>query len=416
MEQFEVEEPLNTKKEQKKGSNHKTLLIGLFCIFGLVCFYLALTQKSFINYTSNKSNDTKKYSVVIGDIGGTNVRLSLLRMSKDPNVPYEKLRKDKVSTKDYPSLEELFKKYLSKIRKEDYPLYAVIGIAGPIKNNEVYHLENIPHWPSANGDDFAKKFNIKKFLFLNDFTCNGYGIQAKLKLGEDYVVINDEPPQKGGSRVVMGPGTGLGMGYLVKDPNSEYFTIGGSEGGHQDFAPKTKQYFEMREFFINYLHTDGLSNERVLSGPGLIPMYKFFLSQNKNEKRDKELGDKIDKHTNSTNSKSANKLNMEIVQKGLNGKCALSKKVLETFVEIFGEVAGDVALFALPTDGLYLVGGMSIALESIIKGTNIFMDHFLNKDNFEYLLKTFPVYLVKNGDLGILGARECARRLIVKNE
>ncbi|MBQ2082982.1 MAG: glucokinase, partial [Lachnospiraceae bacterium] len=35
-----------------------------------------------------------------------------------------------------------------------------------------------------------------------------------------------------------GPGTGLGMGYLLKDEESEFYTIGSSEGGHQDYTAK----------------------------------------------------------------------------------------------------------------------------------------------------------------------------------
>ena len=44
------------------------------------------------------------------------------------------------------------------------------------------------------------------------------------------------------------------------------------------------------------------------------------------------------------------------------------------------------------------------------------MKNFVNKDNCQYLLEKFPVYLVKNGEIGILGSAECARRLIEKNE
>ena len=416
MEQFEVEEPLNRKSEKKsnnKGSILKSLSLGIFCFCALVCFYLVLNQTSLVDNATTKVSADKKYPVIIGDIGGTHVRLSLIKMSKDPDAPREIIRKDDLSPKDFSSLELLFKKYLSKIDKENYPLYAVIGVPGPIKNNQILHLQNIPHWPSANGDQFAKTFNMKKFVFLNDFTCNGYGIQTKLKLGEDYVIINDVQPQKDGAKAIIGPGTGLGVGFLVKEPGDEYFTIGASEGGHQDFTPKNKKYYEMREFFINLLHTDGLSIERMLSGQALIPMYKYYLSKNKNEKRDKELGDKIDKYNNFSDTKAGNLLNLELTQKGVSGKCPLSRKVLETFVEIFGEFAGDVSLFTLPTDGLYLVGGLSIALESLIKGTNIFMDHFLNKDNFAFLLKTMPVYLVKNGNLGMIGSAECARRMLL---
>ena len=337
-------------------------------------------------------------------------------MSKDIDIAPVTLKKDKLSPNDFKSLEELFEKYLSTVDENEYPLYAVIGIPGPVKGNEILHIQNIPHWPKANGDELAKKFKIKKFVFLNDFTCNGYGVQTKLKLGKDYIIVNDVKPQSGGSKTIIGPGTGLGMGYLVKETGNEYFTIGASEGGHQDFTPKEKKYFELREFMIKLLKLEGLSIERVLSGQALIPMYKFLLQYEKGVKRDKELGEKIDKFTDFTQSKLINEINIELTQKGINGKCELSKKVLELFVEIFGEVAGDVALFTLPTDGLYLVGGMSIALESIIMGSNIFMDHFINKDSFAFLLKTFPVYLIKNDDLGMLGAAECARRFLTDEE
>ena len=70
-------------------------------------------------------------------------------------------------------------KYISKYKNtENYPLYAVIGLPGVIKNNELIACANISHWPKANGDEYAKKFGIKKFIFINDFACNAYGIQT----------------------------------------------------------------------------------------------------------------------------------------------------------------------------------------------------------------------------------------------
>ncbi len=73
-------------------------------------------------------------------------------------------------------------------------------------------------------------------------------------------------------------------------------------------------------------------------------------------------------------------------------------------------------MLTCPTGGLYLVGGISKAFAPLISGSNIFMDHYLNKDNFAFLLKTFPVYLVKNSNIGMIGAAECARRLLLKEK
>ena len=153
-----------------------------------------------------------------------------------------------------------------------------------------------------------------------------------------------------------------------------------------------------------------------MSGQGLIPMYKYLLEQEKDIKRDLDLGNKIDAIKDMKNLLEIDQLNIEIVNKGVKDECPLCKKVLELFIEIFGEISGDMALYCLPTCGMYLVGGLSFALKDMIKNTDIFMKHFINKDNFKYLMEKFPVYLVKNGELGLLGSTECARRLIEKNE
>ena len=357
-----------------------------------------------------------RYPVLIADIGGTNVRLSLLNMSKDKSVAPEQIDSTKLSPAKFPSLQELLKEYLSKVKPENYPLYAVFGIPGPVKNNEVMGITNIPHWPKFSGEEMAKLFNIKKFVLLNDFTCNGYGVQTDLKLNEDYIPLNDVTPQEDGPKLIVGPGTGLGMGYLVKEEFNQFYTIGASEGGHQDYTAKTQENFALREYFKKTLGNDELSIERVLSGQGLIIIYKFLKSQGSTAKRDKDLEAKIDKFNDSPASPAANEINIELVSKGLKGECELSKNTLEFFIGVFGDVAGDVSLFSLPTGGLYLVGGLSVVLEPLITGTSIFMDHYLNKDNFAFLLKTFPVFLVKNGNIGMLGAAECARRLLLEEK
>ena len=140
------------------------------------------------------------YSVLVGDVGGTNIRLNIRRISKDINVPHNVINRSKLPSQKYPSLEAAIEEYLSAYKNtENYPLYAVIGLPGPIKNNEILRFSNILHWPNANGDEYAKKFGIKQFIFLNDFTCNAYGIQTNLKKDEDYIVINDVPVEEGGN-------------------------------------------------------------------------------------------------------------------------------------------------------------------------------------------------------------------------
>ena len=361
--------------------------------------------------------EQKYYSVLVGDVGGTNVRLNIRRISKDPKVPHIVINRGKLSTQKYPSLEAALEEYLSTYKNtENYPLYAVIGLPGPIKNNVLLKCANITHWPLVNGDELAKKFGIKQFILLNDFTCNAYGVQTNLKLDEDYIVINDVPIEEGGVKGIIGPGSGLGNAFLIKSPENKFYTIGSCEGGHMDFFSKNKKHFELAEFTKKFLGQELICIERICSGQGLIPMYKFLLEQEKDIKRDMDLGKKIDEVKDMKDLINVDNLNIEIVNKGLKDECPLCKKVLELFIEIFGEMAGNSALYCLPHGGMYLVGGLSLALKDMIKNTDIFMKYFVNKDNFQSILAAFPVFLVKNGELGILGSAECARRLIEQNE
>ena len=360
---------------------------------------------------------SQKYSILVGDIGGTNIRLNILQISKDPSIPHKILNKIKLLTQKYPSLEAAIEEYISPYKNtENYPLYAVIGLPGIVENNELIASSNISHWPKINGNEYAKKFGIKKFIFLNDFVCNAYGIQTNLKKYKDYLIINDVPEEEGGPKSIIGPGSGLGNAFLIKNPENKFYTIGTCDGGHMDFFSKNKKFFELCEFVKKFLGQELISVERICSGQGLIPIYKFLLEQEKDINRDIDLGNKIDEINDLKNLIEIDQLNLEIVNKGLTSNCPLCKKVLEFFIEIFGEIAGNMALNCLPTGGMYLVGGLSLALKDLIKNSDIFMKHFVNKDNIKFFIETFPVYLVINEELGLLGSAEYARRLIENNE
>jgi len=279
-------------------------------------------------------------------------------------------------------------------------------------------LTNIPHWKSVSGEELGKKLNIKKFLFLNDFACNSYGIQTKLILGDDYIVINEGKKNKEGPIGVIGPGTGLGMGYLLKDKKNKYYTIGNSEGGHQNFSRKNKIFFELAEFVKSEYNLEHVTIENICSGQGMVPLYKFLLKKEQengininNIDREESLAKKVDIFNNYSDKKTRDKLSNEITIKGVKNECHLSRKVVELFIEILADTASDLALLTLPSGGIYLLGGISITIEPFMKESNLFMKHFVDKDH-SFMLKNFPVYLIKNDNIGMIGATEAARRII----
>ena len=381
-------------------------------------FYIIIIIILFLVYYlffSSKGNN--KYNVLVGDIGGTYIRFRLLKMSKNQEDSIETIDTTKLKTADFESLEKAFIHYL-KLVKDNYPQIAVIGVPGPIQDNTIMKLANIPHWKSVSGDELGKKLNIKTFLFLNDFACNSYGIQTKLKLGEDYIVINEGDKGKDGPIGIIGPGTGLGMGYLLKDKNNKYYTIGNSEGGHQNFSRKNKLFFELAEFVKNEYNLEHVTIENICSGQGMVPLYKFLLKKEQekgininNIDREPTLANKVDIFNNYTDKKTRDSLSNEITQKGVKNECHLSRKVIEHFIEILADTASDLALLTLPSGGIYLLGGISVAIEPFMKQSDLFMKYFVDKDH-SFMLKNFPVYLVKNDNIGMMGATEAARRII----
>ena len=281
---------------------------------------------------------------------------------------------------------------------------------------------NIPHWNTVSGDELGKKLGIKKFLFLNDFARNSYGIQTKLKLGEDYIVVNEGKKNKEDPIGVIGPGTGLGMGYLLKDKKNKYYTIGNSEGGHQNFSRKNKLFFELAEFVKNEYNLDRVITENVCSGQGMVPLYKFLLKKEQEKginindiDRDKTLGEKVDRFYNYKDKKTRDMLSNEITLKGVNNECHLSRKVIELFIEVLADTASNMSLLTLPTGGIYLLGGISVTIEPFMKESDLFMKFFVDKD-LSFILKNIPIYLIKNDNIGMIGATEAARRILEDEE
>jgi glucokinase len=93
---------------------------------------------------------------------------------------------------------------------------------------------------------------------------------------EDFAIIQTGTPI-GETRVsVVSAGTGLRQAFQVPEKKGKY-TIMDSEGGHCDFAIRNDLESEFL-FFLETTYSRG-SVERVLSGPGLLNIYIFFITK-----------------------------------------------------------------------------------------------------------------------------------------
>ena len=358
---------------------------------------------------------SKKIPILAGDIGGTNSRLTLLKISANEDDEQELIENKYFLSFNFQNVYELLTQFLKPYKgTPNYPRYAVFGVPGPIKNNTVLQFTNVIHWNSINGEELAKTMGIEKIVFLNDFVANGFGIQTKMKEDVDYVIINDKPIDPNGPKATLGPGTGLGVGYLTKKEGDKYYLVCGAEGSHSDFAPVNEQQFQYMLFLQKYYHVDHISTERATCGQAIIPIYKFFCQGKRDEipPHDEELFKEVKGFEGTTNSDAQIQINNKIVSKGLNKECELCEKTLNFFMELYGQAAGNISLMYLPSGGLYLLGGLSVAFQDLIINTDVWKNAFKAKGRLSSVLENTPVILIKVHDLGMRGSTEYCRRLI----
>lgn len=166
----------------------------------------------------------------------------------------------------------------------------------------------------------------------------------------------------------MGPGTGLGEGYLTKSKFSNCHEVFSSEGGHTDFTVRNEQDWKLMQFAMNYIENsnnvenlrgkgkvDRISIERLCAGPAVPLIYQFMKSEYPDLKSVLEEEIPFDQLTSS-----------HVIDAGLNKKDPLCVKVIEKFAEIFAVEVGNFALKVMPFGGIFLLGGVTNAIMDYI--------------------------------------------------
>jgi glucokinase len=169
----------------------------------------------------------------VGDIGGTNARLSLWTSSA---TSHKEVYHHTFPTKDHDTFEDIVQTFLQQAAAATssaaQPQSAAFACAGAVENNTC---------PMTNtklvvdGHQLSAALGIPVAV-LNDFEAVGYGIPALT--AADLVVVNDVPVVPEAPKVVMGPGTGLGAAQLMWDGGVKAYRVWPGEGSHATFAPR----------------------------------------------------------------------------------------------------------------------------------------------------------------------------------
>ena len=310
--------------------------------------------------------------IVAGDIGGTHVRFAIATIEGGRVLALE--HEATLKAADYASLQTAWESYGAGL-SEALPRAAAIAIAAPVQG-EVIKLTNNP-WiirPAL----IPEKLAVDRYILVNDFGAVSHAVAQVGAEHLHHLCGPDQPFAAEGAISIVGPGTGLGVGLLLRR-GGRAFVIE-TEGGHIDYAPvdalEDKVLARLRQRYRR------VSVERIVSGPGLANIYEALGA--------------IEGRSVATFDDKA------LWTAALEGSDSLAAAALDRFCLSLGAVAGDIAL-AQGGMGVVIAGGLGLRIADHLP-TSGFGQRFRAKGRFEGRMAGMPVKLITHPQPGLLGA------------
>jgi glucokinase len=194
---------------------------------------------------------------LVADIGGTNARfavadLTTLALSDIEQFPCA----------EHGTLADAVCAYLKRLKEP--PRFGSIAVAGPVTGDEIKNTNST--W-SFSVEELRHAAGLDEILILNDFQALALSLPHLDH--EELHQIGGSEPVPHATKVVLGPGTGVGVAGLVWS-GTAWLAVPG-EGGHITLSAQSPGEFELIERLGS--GRDHLSADRVLSGPGLANLY-----------------------------------------------------------------------------------------------------------------------------------------------
>ena len=306
---------------------------------------------------------------MVGDIGGTNARFALVAPGKSELMSIKTLQCTKFET-----VQEAINSYISSINDAEI-VSACIASAGTT------HLDI---FKPANNDWVINKSNVSSALndiqvnWINDFSAQALATTT-LK-SNDVIVINQGAVQPERVRLVIGPGTGLGTCGLINSSNG--WVPLPAQGGHSDFAPNSS--LEIEIWTLLQKQFGHVAVERILSGPGIVNLYKALCQINEKE---------VLFNSPSEITSAAIKVNPD----------SMSKETLHLFCRIFGSVTGTIALSTGCLGGIYITSDLVRNFLDFFIDSD-FLKSFEDKGRLKYYMTDIPIFISKKENMGLIGS------------
>jgi len=312
--------------------------------------------------------------LVAADIGGTHARFAVARLDTAGRVVHldEPLV---LRCADHASLAAAWAVFGDSLGRP-LPRAAAIAVAGPVAGDTLT-LTNNP-WvirPAL----LNTALELDSHVLVNDFEAVAYAVGACAPDQFSHLGGPDTGLPDRGTVSVLGPGTGLGVGLLVKQGGDDWQVLP-TEGSHGDFSPVDSVEDAILAHFRQRFGR--VSAERVISGPGLTDIHAALAAlagQTILPMDDKSLWGLA-----------------------LAGEDRLAAAALDRFCAALGGFAGNMAL-AHGAAAVVIGGGLGARLANHLPRSD-FAKRFAAKGRFETLMRGLPVKLIRHSQPGLFGA------------
>ncbi|MEQ8356710.1 MAG: glucokinase [Kiloniellaceae bacterium] len=323
------------------------------------------------------NRDSPSGTALLADVGGTNARFAVLRDGAPGAVLH-------LPVAGYASFYDAAAAALERLGCSPVPQDAVLAFAGPVDGSRAV-MTNVG-WDTTLGE-LRRRFGFTHIRLLNDYAALALSLDHFT--GDDTRAIGPAPAEPPGTRhgplAVLGPGSGLGVGALIPAQPHPLPLV--SEGGHATLAPCDD--FESELFALLRREYSHVSAERLLSGPGLVNLYRTIAAVRKLPP------ERLDP--------------AEITRRGLDYSDTLCRLALVQFCRLLGSFAGNVALTYGARGGVFLGGGILPRFPEFLAASD-FRARFEDKGRFRAYLCAIPTLLISRQDAAFLGLAAAARQ------
>lgn len=235
-----------------------------------------------------------------------------------------------------------------------------LAIAGPVTGRTVTP-PNI-NWAL----DLADYTDLPPVFLLNDFAAQGYALAQPVQLQQCQRIRDCDSVTA--PVAIIGAGTGLGHCLLL--PVNGTFTVVPSEAGQAGFVFNANEQ-ELEAFFLQSVQQDFVTNDQVVSGPGLATLHAALTG-------------------------------IETDAAAICAESEQNKTTLQLFSRFYGRACRQYCLSSLAGGGLVISGGLAARHPELIRSTG-FVAEFEASPTHRSFLETIPIRLNTDQDLGLTG-------------